>query len=255
MKSFSQLPRMPSKLPDPLRQRLNMYALAASAAGVSVLALTPTAEAKIIYTKVHQVIGPNGIYPLDLNHDGIIDFLIEESSSGRARLAAQAAMGNAVETNKYAAVALKKGAPIGPHQLLWGSNSWVGQYMAWQACTTYGSCYMAGPWLNAKSRYLGLGFQIEGKTHYGWARLSVQAQGYQITATLTGYAYETVANKGIRAGQTSGPEGFAADGAGPTASTATDPTQAVRPASNGSPPPALGYLALGNKGLSFWRRQ
>jgi len=48
-----------------------MYALAASAAGVSLLALAQSSEAKVAYTKVHQVIGTNGIYSLDLNHDGI----------------------------------------------------------------------------------------------------------------------------------------------------------------------------------------
>ncbi len=56
-------------------------------------------------------------------------------------------------------------------------------------------------------RYLGLKFQIKGETHYGWARLnvSVRAQGgVNITATLTGYAYETIANKAIIAGKTKG---------------------------------------------------
>jgi len=34
-----------------------MYALAASAAGVSLLALAPPSEADIIYTKAHAVLG------------------------------------------------------------------------------------------------------------------------------------------------------------------------------------------------------
>jgi hypothetical protein len=55
-----------------------MYTLAASAAGVSLLALVHPAEAKAVYTKVHQVIGPDGSYKLDLNHDGITDFTILE---------------------------------------------------------------------------------------------------------------------------------------------------------------------------------
>jgi hypothetical protein len=68
-----------------------------------------------------------------------------------------------------------------------------------------------GLWLNVSNGYLGLKFQIKGKTHYGWARLSVHSSegyGYQIPvsmeATLTGYAYETVAGKSIKAGQTKG---------------------------------------------------
>jgi len=253
MKLSSRPARTPSRLSGSLHGQLTMYALAASAAGVGALALAQPAQAKIVYTKIHKVIGPNGIYPLDLNHDGIIDFVIEESSS-RSRLLAQAAFGNAVEAvkgNSYIAAALKKGAAIGPHQRSWGSKS-VGQYMVWYACTSDGlSCFLSGPWLNVNNRYLGLKFQIEGKTHYGWARLSVQAQGFQTTATLTGYAYETVANKGICAGQTSGAEGSAADTVDPAASTAPNLTRAIRPASHGSPPRALGHLALGTRGLAF----
>lgn len=66
----------PSQLSAKLNHRLNMYALAASAAGVSLLAMGQPSEAKIVYTKTHQVIGGNGVYALDLNHDGVVDFLI-----------------------------------------------------------------------------------------------------------------------------------------------------------------------------------
>jgi hypothetical protein len=55
-------------------------------------------------------------------------------------------------------------------------------------------------------RYLGLRFVIAGKLHYGWARLDVTGNGEGVfNAVLTGYAYETVANKGIVAGRTKGP--------------------------------------------------
>jgi hypothetical protein len=66
--------RVTSRLPVSLHHRLNAYALAASAAGVGVLALTPAAEARIVYTKTHKSIGVNTIFRLDLNHDGITDF-------------------------------------------------------------------------------------------------------------------------------------------------------------------------------------
>jgi hypothetical protein len=69
-------PRTPATLSESIHRQLNMYAFAAGAAGVSVLALTQSAEAKIIYTQTHVVIGTNHIYELDLNHDGIADFKI-----------------------------------------------------------------------------------------------------------------------------------------------------------------------------------
>jgi hypothetical protein len=73
-------PRTPATLSESIHRQLNMYAFAAGAAGVSVLALTQSAEAKIIYTQTHVVIGTNHIYELDLNHDGIADFKIDNHS-------------------------------------------------------------------------------------------------------------------------------------------------------------------------------
>ena len=55
-------------LSDSVHQQLNSYALAAGAAGVGVLALGQSAEAKIIYTPAHHVIGERTSYQLDLNH-------------------------------------------------------------------------------------------------------------------------------------------------------------------------------------------
>src|SRR5208337_4365554 len=64
--------KTPSKLSDSVHHQLSMYALAASAAGVGMLALAQPAEAKIIYTPANENIGPTTY--LDLNHDGINDF-------------------------------------------------------------------------------------------------------------------------------------------------------------------------------------
>ena len=50
-------PRKPASLSLSVHHRLNMYALAASAAGVSLLALAPPSEAEIVYTKAHVVLG------------------------------------------------------------------------------------------------------------------------------------------------------------------------------------------------------
>ena len=75
MKPFFRSPRTPSRLSDSIQHRLNMYALAASTAGVGMLALAFPAEAKVIYTPVTLAIRPNcGPVTLDLNHDGVTDF-------------------------------------------------------------------------------------------------------------------------------------------------------------------------------------
>ena len=55
-----------------------LYALAASAAGVGMLALAQPAGAKIVYTPAHKSITPNHTIPLDLNHDGTVDFRLKD---------------------------------------------------------------------------------------------------------------------------------------------------------------------------------
>ena len=55
----SSRPRATAELPKTLHEQLNMYALSAGAAGVGLLALAQPAEAKIVYTRSHRVIGIN----------------------------------------------------------------------------------------------------------------------------------------------------------------------------------------------------
>jgi hypothetical protein len=235
--------------------QLNMYALSAGAAGVSLLALAHGAEAKIVYTKTHHVIGANGVYNLDLNHDGTVDFLIQQigycnstSCLGFQRyLLAKEALGNAVEGSVgnhswHYAAALKHGARIGPRQgfIHGGVNGealvFVFQDQDFQMPYTYGK------WIDVNNRYLGLKFKIGKETHFGWARLSVHNQAGDISAVLTGYAYETVAGKPIVAGQT----GVSASGDA-KAGTAGPGFVSQQPAS-------LGALALGAQGARLRRR-
>lgn len=200
---------------ESVNHKLNLYALAAGAAGVGLLALTPPAEAKIVYTKTHRVIGLNHVYKLDLNHDRIADFVIQETQTGSTgfkvnRLAAKSRMGNAVagyanQSRGYAS-ALQRGTPIGGRRNF-VSRGRFGEEMAeiQQSDSVFYKYY--GPWTNVANRYLGLKFKIHGKTHYGWARLTVVDQGFKLTGTLTGYAYETIPNKAIIAGNTKATEG------------------------------------------------
>jgi hypothetical protein len=237
-------------LSDSVHQQLNAYALAASAAGVSLLALAQPSAAKIVYTPVHKIIGRNSSYLLTLNHD-TADFGITNTScnfgsrcnSDRyAWLAVGAASwpwgGNEVEgTSGSLAAALKAGVRISGARRFTRGARMASQFVGFSVTHTR----TTGPWVNVTDRYLGLKFKINGKFHYGWARLSVKVlKGqFKITATLTGYAYETIPNKAIIAGATKGP-----DEAEPTA--LNTPTRE---------PATPGMLALGAPGLSIWRRR
>src|SRR5271165_399641 len=64
------------QLSDSLNRQLNTYSQLASAAGVSVLALAGASEAKVVYTETYQVTHTGFPLYIDLNHDGIKDFVL-----------------------------------------------------------------------------------------------------------------------------------------------------------------------------------
>jgi hypothetical protein len=235
-----------------------------SAMALLALAVTQPSEARIIYTPTHVKI--DNPYKLHVNHNGITDFTIQQNHVHYRRcgqgpfdqdsLTVTAAQGNgevgSQQNNTGYVAALARGVTIGSRQSFI-SNS--GAIMAWvysgyvpgqEGCMYFH--HIEGDWVNVSNRYLGVEFQINGKTHYGWARLSVQAGYVYIHATLTGYAYEDIAGKSIKAGQTQGArderdeEGF---GAGTSVMRPIDPPQPV----------ALGVLAVGAQGVPLWRRK
>lgn len=257
----SSRPRKTASLFESVQQQLNMYALAAGAAGVGMLALAQPAEAKIVYTASNVRIGYGGMhaYHLDLNHDGIADFSIFTTHRSYpcgdrgtliVGLFEKGAAGNgAVAKGKPAlAAALPAGVLIGPARRFFGGTG----TMAYRRHNYGGECHpneQRGYWQYGNPRYLGLTFKISGRTHYGWARLIVTRTFFEgFTATLTGYAYETITNKAIIAGKTKGPDEWEEDYPGPDASR-TDPVP-VRPQ-----PASLGTLALGAQGIPLWRRK
>jgi hypothetical protein len=223
----------PSKEPSTLRQaldhRLNMYAVAAGAAGVGILSLSRPAEAKIVYTSANVKLARGGIYnyQFDLNHDGNSDFSFSYSGKSHGPHSAALVVQPLVKGDGIVgAIGLPAdfpgGAMIGPKRRF-GSESQ--QIMAlW---FEYSTQFYRGNWLNVSNRYLGLKFRIKGKVHYGWARLNVNIRPGDIEGTLTGYAYETIPNKPIIAGKKKG----------------TDAIPAAKPAT-------LGHLARGASAVS-----
>ena len=232
MKTFRGKRRKAQDLGPPYRQQLNSYTLAAAAAGVSLLALAKPSEAEIVYTPTHHVIGNGGSYQLDLTNEGRTTLTFqnkyytgcttEGSCFPNEQLFAKIGEGNQVVHDFFGAVAIKPGVEIGPKYTFSGGRERMVSLQASRTFTAYGS------WINVKNRYLGVRFKIKGKTHYGWARLNVQVHPpLTVTATLTGYAYETIPNKSIIAGKTKGPDVITLQ---PDATTGT-----------------LGRLALGRK--------
>jgi hypothetical protein len=224
-----------------------MYAFAASAAGVSLLALAQPSEARIVYKSTN--IDITGRYHLDLNHDGITDVTLLRDShklSCRGHIVTQVRFfeypntGNGVEG--LPPTPLRSGARIGLGQAFYANEG----FLASSARAGRFPCKHAGAWWNVTDRYLGVEFKSHKKIHYGWVRLTFSAGS---AATLTGYAYETIAGKSIIAGKTSRP-------ADEPANQDFSPDDSLTiPIPDTPQPAALGVLALGAQGVPLWRRK
>lgn len=202
-------PRPITKLCGSLERRLTAYTIAASASGMGFVLCSQPAAAKVVYTKTNQELQLNTPLSLDLNHDGIVDFLLhfDASTYGRLTVFVQAERSNRVAgycrhlSQSCWASAQLPDVRVGPNQRF-------GPYslMLFANCSDprVSSCFGGGAWNNVQNHYLGLQFTIRGKVHYGWARLNVSVN-YGVTAVLTGYAYETVPNKPLVTGKTKGP--------------------------------------------------
>lgn len=246
MQRTSRSPRTNSQLSSSLYNKLNAYTLGASAAGVAMLSITP-ANAEVVFTPANGHIANNQVLSLDLNHDGIPDFALlniphfgPNSNSFGASFSVRPASGNGIWVAKnlsYFAAALPAGVSIGSKATFHSS-----QLLMAFAERTDVAYFSGGDWKSATNRFLGLKFFINGEVHFGWARLTVLTDSHRETvkATLTGYAYETIANQPILTGQISG---TAAD------ASLTLPTENLRPAV------PLALLALGSPGLAVWRRE
>lgn len=187
--------------PADLERRISAYA---AAAGACLLWAAPEAEARVVYTPAHVVLDQGSTYDLDVNHDGQVDFIFSNWSSGfgliqlfgvspQNHLNAVVNAGFCITSNllpRAEPAALASGVEIGKELKF----------------SPYGQCMRSdvysdtqGKWQHVTNNYLGLGMRIDGKLHYGWARLSTSGK-HNFQAVLTGYAYETEPDKSIVAG-------------------------------------------------------
>lgn len=238
-------------LSESFHHNLSLYALAASAAGVQVLALAQPSEAEVIYTPAHAFIGKEGRFSFDLNHDGVDDFSIvnryaKGSSYTGDRLYVMPIGSGGIEYKwniNNLALVFQKGQKIGFAKPRTRNNA-----VMEAAAMLYGSGPVSyGYWANVTNGYLGLAFKIEGQIHFGWARLDVKTTGIRIQTLLTGYAYETQPKTPIIAGDTGGQVDADHEGQ-------TEPVSEIHEPQEGQSPASLGALSLGAHGLAIWRR-
>jgi hypothetical protein len=241
---------------DNLHRRVDIYSLAAAAAGVSVLALAIPAKGEVVITRKKIAIPEGPPIGISLANNGIDDFTFTLSTfySASTHLARTLRVNNAsggrgvvgsfrIGDNRRYASALIRGAKIGP------SANFASLYPGNRVEASYSISggRLVGKWGGgAKNRYVGVRFLLQGGIHYGWIRLSVDTgtgRSLNMSATITAYAYETVANTPVLAGT--------------AVSVAEKPKPEVQTPQDTSnqPGPSLGMLAAGADALPIWRRE
>jgi hypothetical protein len=223
-----------------LEKSLAGYVTAAGAVSVGLMAIAQPVEAKIVYTPLANV-PISSLTTIDLNGDGITDlsFKLIDTYHGAFQWVYPAA-GNALA---FGSVNHSSG-PL-PLPLL-TRIGWKSPFQKRDGILTgvdgcHSTCYHIGIWQNQTNKYMAIRFLIDGKTHFGWMRLTV---GASLTGYATGYAYETIADEPIIAGKTTG-SGVEISSVPPAVTTALPGKQFQ----------CLGVLARGVDGVAIWRRE
>lgn len=271
--SHKSVTRKPAALSTNLSKNLISYVAAACATGGALLAEAMPAEGEVVYTPTNTPILVGSPVMLDLNNDGVVDFVLSNNLNAFDRhpscspctfgehgslKVSPAQAGDAiwgVTSTVYSHLSqsqrrrpqrkkpnVKEAATPVPWGVVVGNGpgrSFQSQALPMDSSNSVyyfgggGTVNSLGGWgknRRASGPYLGFKFLIDGEIHYGWARIAVKADFLHLSATLTGYAYETVANRPILTGFTRG-----------SADASSDPSQEMQPAASGT----LGQLAAG----------
>jgi hypothetical protein len=205
--------RVASDLPGSLHKRLNAYAVAASAAGVGVLALTMPAEAKVVHGRIDFALCGNESYPFNPAGQSITPLFrfwggfsytsVNSFSWVRAGFSGEVSGASALLASNGFVASLKRGAPVGPSRPF-GQGNVYGLLFTYSHAQ--GSQNHQGNFKFNQIGYLGFRFPISGKKHYGWVRIHIHLRHGLCSAVehLLDYGYETIPNKPIAAGKTHG---------------------------------------------------
>ena len=195
---------------------------------VTAMMFSVSANAQIIYTDVNPDIVLNLVFSsfhseydsLDLNNDGINDFILEASKTGTMCTCTNIHGAD----NDYATVYSTSLSWIADQAGGYALNSLIDSSLGWTnashelahslhicvACTQGGNdiSYLgtSGNWANVYGKYLPLKIQVATDFYYGWIKLGVAIGGgianSTVSITIMEYAYNSIPNQPILAGQT-----------------------------------------------------
>jgi hypothetical protein len=229
-----------------LNRCLKQYATAAlGAAGVSTLAMAQAPNTNIVFTPANIALtepNPGTVVPIDFNHDGVPDITISATGFSIAYSGhGGAANGSIFEAPSPGNLAigghaLAQGVPLSQG----GAFRSTKQQMAWGKfrfllSTSNPISSSGGPFKDVSNKYLGVKFKVNGKFHFGWIRVSITTHPGSVSGTITGYAFNSIANVPIFAGQ-------------------LHPAGSGQAAIQNVPAGSLGMLAAGAQAIPYWKR-
>jgi hypothetical protein len=173
------------------------------------------AQARIIYTDINPDTTKTGLvefstsqtYNLDLNNDGTIDFMIKAYASHIYFSAAAGVEIYSLKTDKVA----RDNFPLDSSLLAMNYGDTIRSNLNWVNTTNSASKFLRayanpgnrwwGNWTDSTDHYLGLKIKQGSNTYYGWVRLSVSVIIGKSSVTIKDYAYNSIPDKRILAGQ------------------------------------------------------
>ena len=197
-----------------LEQQLRSYAVAASAAGVALLACVMPANARIICGRPGLLLQGNETFPVNPAKQQYAPFNLaqtwiywtscDQTSCfthlwNRAFFTPNAADANEMLASNSFPAALPSGAEIGP-------SGRFGKGKSYGLLFTYGNIgsgtvnHHKGNFGFGTNGYVGYKLLIAGKDHFGWARLGAELNQKKTTTKLLTFGYETVPGRALRAG-------------------------------------------------------
>ena len=196
---------------------------------VTTIMFSVSANAQIIYTDVNPNIvrscafsgACSGDYSLDLNNDGINDFVL----SPRKKFVGCGVCGGqlvyAMANGDSAVISSTSNSWIADATGGYALNTLIDSSLGWTnaihtlvtkrvdcvSCSPSSGTHLvhspaSGPWLNIYGKYLGLKIQVGTNFYYGWIKLGVGIGSNTVSITIMEYAYNSIANQPILAGQT-----------------------------------------------------
>ena len=184
---------------------------------VTAMMFSVSANAQIVYTDVIPdtsmtcpAYNCTKSYNLDLNNDGIVDFTLHTNHThftcqfqgfkDTKSVSIVCQSGNLAAANMLNAI-----VSIGSN-LSFSTNSVTLRSIVFGGGS--GFCPVTvgttGSWADSSDHYLGLRFSVGANTYYGWVRLNVVVASTvsTVSCTVKDYAYNSIPNQAILAGQT-----------------------------------------------------